>query len=77
MISILAYLIDELSERIVWQWRIRARTFNHSLFEHVVKPGLPLGRQHDWISGAGNCWLSYRLHWPDSGRARGFAHQCS
>ena len=49
----------DLSGRNIWQWQIRARTYDH-LLEHVVKPGLPLGARILDL-GSGNCWLSYRL----------------
>jgi len=58
----LALPFQDLTGNNSWQWKIRARTFQH--FEKHLLPDI---EQHhlngcDVIDiGAGNCWLSYRL----------------
>ena len=58
----LALPFKDISGRLSWQWRIRARTFR--FFAQKILPVLEYhnpGGLDVLDIGAGNCWLSYRL----------------
>jgi SAM-dependent methyltransferase len=58
----LALPFADLTGKLSGQWKIRARTFQHTL-DKIIKPlATRLGRPLDILDlGAGNSWLSYRL----------------